>query len=443
MSSLRSSSTHTYYSNTRVSEESTLDPVLTPDPQSHISNGPEQTFPTLQVILEEKNRVIDKLKKQVHNQRIQLEFYIKKEMNSPLMVEFAKTCLPELTDDNMTVALAMNKFYRELGMKSRIMDLYDRVCNIAGRTNCIIQTQEVILNEIISNMRQYMNPSEIKKFLGNFDINTNYIEVFNSLLDTTLSLKRSMNSFRNCCDRLINTEEKRNEIVEQVYSLPQEERTICNYLVNIQMEKFELENMLKQISKKRKRIEPVVDEIDIIENNLKLLHENFDSLQEDDETDYCVTKMLEKVYAQAMSLLALSREQREKYSKELEQLKEENEKLREIIQHIDSRTATGKCVAADFNDIEKLHNVIKKTISEARKFEKSKTDELKQKSQECETLKKKLSEVVMQKRQLQNLLDTDSSEANEFVLEREITNSRLSYKNQVEKLQTIRSAYSA
>jgi predicted RNase H-like nuclease (RuvC/YqgF family) len=144
-----------------------------------------------------------------------------------------------------------------------------------------------------------------------------------------------------------------------------------------------------------------------------------------------------------MSLLALSREQREKYSKELEQLKEENEKLREIIQHIDSRTATGKCVAADFNDIEKLHNVIKKTISEARKFEKSKTDELKQKSQECETLKKKLSEVVMQKRQLQNLLDTDSSEANEFVLEREITNSRLSYKNQVEKLQTIRSAYSA
>jgi hypothetical protein len=228
MSSLRSSSTHTYYSNTRVSEESTLDPVLTPDPQSHISNGPEQTFPTLQVILEEKNRVIDKLKKQVHNQRIQLEFYIKKEMNSPLMVEFAKTvsktprkstpstptfqCLPELTDDNMTVALAMNKFYRELGMKSRIMDLYDRVCNIAGRTNCIIQTQEVILNEIISNMRQYMNPSEIKKFLGNFDINTNYIEVFNSLLDTTLSLKRSMNSFRNCCDRLINTEEKRNEI---------------------------------------------------------------------------------------------------------------------------------------------------------------------------------------------------------------------------------------
>ena len=112
----------------------------------------------------------------------------------------------------MTVALAMNKFYRELGMKSRMMDLYDRICSIAGRTNCIIQTQEGILNEIISNMRDYMNPSEFKKFLGNFDINTNYIEVFNSLLDTTLSLKRSMNSFRNCCDRLVNTEEKRNEI---------------------------------------------------------------------------------------------------------------------------------------------------------------------------------------------------------------------------------------
>lgn len=49
------------------------------------------------------------------------------------------------------------------------------------------------------------------------------------------------------------------------------------------MEKFELENMLKQLSKKRKRIEPVVDEIDIIENNLKLLYENFDNLHEEDE----------------------------------------------------------------------------------------------------------------------------------------------------------------
>ncbi|RZC36520.1 leucine-rich repeat-containing protein [Asbolus verrucosus] len=398
MSSVRSSSSHTYYSNTK----------------SHVSHvSQEQSFLTLQVILEEKNRVIDKLKKQLHNQRIQLEFYIKKEMNSPLMVEFAKTCLPELTDDNMTVALAMNKFYRELGMKSRIMDLYDRVCNIAGRTNCIIQTQEVILNEILTNMRQYMNPNEIKKFLGNFDINTNYIEVFNSLLDTTLSLKRSMHSFRNCCDRLINTEEKRNEIVEQVYSLPQEERTICNYLVNIQMEKFELENIVKQISKKRKSVEPIVDEIDIIENNLKLLYENFDGLHEVEETDYCVTKMLEKVYAQAMSLLTLSREQREKYNKEMEQLKEENEKLREIIQHIDHRNSTTKCVTADFSDIEKLHNVIRKTISEVRKFEKSKTEELKQKSEECEKLKKKLSEVVMQKRQLQNLLETDSSDVNE------------------------------
>ncbi|XP_063925811.1 chromosome partition protein Smc-like [Zophobas morio] len=422
MANLQSVSNHTYYSNTK----------------SHLSTDTETAFPTLQVILEEKNRVIDKLKKQVHNQRIQLEFYIKKEMNSPLMVEFAKTCLPELTDDNMTVALAMNKFYRELGMKSRMMDLYDRICSIAGRTNCIIQTQEVILNEIISNMRDYMNPSEFKKFLGNFDINTNYIEVFNSLLDTTLSLKRSMNSFRNCCDRLVNTEEKRNEIVEQVYSLPQEERTICNYLVNIQMEKFELENMLKQLSKKRKRIEPVVDEIDIIENNLKLLYENFDNLHEEDEADYCVTKMLEKVYAQAMSLLTLSREQREKYNKEVEQLKEENEKLREIIRHIDNRAGSGKCVAADFNDIEKLHNVIKKTISEARKFEKSKSDELKQKSQECEQLKKKLSEVVLQKRQLQSLLDTDESEANEFFLEREVDGRKISYYVPVEGLQALR-----
>lgn len=111
--------------------------------------------------------------------------------------------------------------------------------------------------------------------------------------------------------------------------------------------------------------------------------------------DFCVSKMLERVYAQAMSLLALSREQREKYGKEMDQLKEENEKLREIIQHIDNRSANAPKGPADFNDVERLHNVIKRTISEARKFEKSKVDELKQKSQECEKLKKKLSEAVM------------------------------------------------
>lgn len=194
------------------------------------------------------------------------------------------------------------------------------------------------------------------------------------------------------------------------------------------MEKFELESIVKQLLKKRKKEEPVVDEIDIIENNLKVLHENFDSLQELDESgspfssrisvlnskipDHCVTKMMEKVYGQAMSLLSLSREQREKYNKEVEQLKEENEKLREIIQYIDTRNS-GKGMSADLNDVEKLHNVIKKTISEARKFEQSKTEELRQKSQECEDLKKRLSEVVLQKRQLQNLLESESTEESE------------------------------
>lgn len=126
--------------------------------------------------------------------------------------------------------------------------------------------------------------------------------------------------------------------------------------------------------------------------------------------------MLEKVYSQAMSLLTLSREQREKYNKEIEQLKDENEKLREIIQHIDNLSTRGKYTAADIGDVEKLHNVIKKTISEARKFEKSKTEELRQKSEECELLKKKLSEVILQKRHLQNLIETtDSSEVSEMV----------------------------
>lgn len=122
--------------------------------------------------------------------------------------------------------------------------------------------------------------------------------------------------------------------------------------------------------------------------------------------------MLEKVYKQAMSLLSLSREQREKYTKEIEQLRSENDKLREIIQHIDNiRTSSSlKGGATDFNDIQKLHIIIKKTISESRKFEKTKTEELKQKSLECENLKRKLSQVVLQKRQLQNLLNTDSSE---------------------------------
>lgn len=121
--------------------------------------------------------------------------------------------------------------------------------------------------------------------------------------------------------------------------------------------------------------------------------------------------MLERVYKQAMSLLSLSREQREKYTKEIEQLRNENGKLREIIQHIEMQTIPAKQCVADLNDIQKLHNVIKKTISESRKFEKCKTEELKQKSLECENLKRKLSQVVMQKLQLQDMLNTDSSQS--------------------------------
>lgn len=57
--------------------------------------------------------------------------------------------------------------------------------------------------------------------------------------------------------------------MEQVYSLPVEERIDCNYLMRIQMEKAELENEIKRISQHQATGRHRIKELNVIE---KILH---------------------------------------------------------------------------------------------------------------------------------------------------------------------------
>lgn len=54
--------------------------------------------------------------------------------------------------------------------------------------------------------------------------------------------------------------------------------------MNIQIEKYELENILERISRQTEALPPVADQIDIIEHNLRVLHKTYEiNFQEENE----------------------------------------------------------------------------------------------------------------------------------------------------------------
>lgn len=58
---------------------------------------------------------------------------------------------------------------------------------------------------------------------------------------------------------------------EQVYSLPIEQRTNCNYLIGIQIEKVQLQNRLKEILKDQNILRRRIEQLNAIEKELQNL----------------------------------------------------------------------------------------------------------------------------------------------------------------------------
>lgn len=124
-------------------------------------------------------------------------------------------CNPLVIDENIPISLAVNRFYFRVGIKSRIVVLHERMCKIDGRIHNLLHIQECLLRRVVEKMFQMMKKEKgltIQFQIRNMMTKPEYLSLFNNLVNASLGLKKNLDTFRICCDRLLIIEEERNSI---------------------------------------------------------------------------------------------------------------------------------------------------------------------------------------------------------------------------------------
>lgn len=246
------------------------------------SDGPAESFETASKdetesnasflsILDEKNKVIDILQQQLANQKLQIMYYMKKELNCTKIVDLSNTCSPENLEDNLPIVLSLEHFRKENGMKSNLFRLYEYMEGLDEKLHKSLNCQEYILRKIIEEFCIAMKKQSKVKI--NFNVSQPNqqnicVDLFNNLLDATVSLRKKLDSFRICCNRLLLIEDERNNLIEQVVTLPADEKYHCNFLMSIKHDKIQLEKKIQMLTRNQKFNNADMQELGDIEKNL-------------------------------------------------------------------------------------------------------------------------------------------------------------------------------
>lgn len=125
-------------------------------------------------------------------------------------------CCSEALEGNMGVKIAMTNFNKKMGIKSNALCLYERMCYIDERISSSLDDQEFILRKIVNKLCELVRHAngniEFKVQFSNFITDPFHIELFNKLLNATINLRKKLDTFRICCNRLITIEDERNAI---------------------------------------------------------------------------------------------------------------------------------------------------------------------------------------------------------------------------------------
>ncbi|KAF2890679.1 hypothetical protein ILUMI_15494 [Ignelater luminosus] len=220
----------------------------------------------------------------------------------------------------------MNKFCKQTGIKSKIMNLHARMVDIEKRIIRMTLQQEDMIREIVTKLIAFVKNSNdgennVLSFLAQLNNESGQLETLARILAATNKLRKELDTFRTCCNRLIVIEDERNSLVEQVYSMPVSQRLSYGVLLAAQYEKMRLEREVQEIKQEQL----------ILQERLKHLsntNPNINNIQPlTDENDLKVHKMLEAVNCEAVNLLALTKDQKDKYIQEIARLKENNMSL--------------------------------------------------------------------------------------------------------------------
>ncbi|XP_076264093.1 uncharacterized protein LOC143198636 [Rhynchophorus ferrugineus] len=404
-------------------------------------------------VLDDKNLTICALKKQLENQKMQLAYYINKELKKETIQELSETCTPCILDTNLPLNLALSKFCKQAGIKSTLSLLHERMTRLDEDMMRRLRHQEFVLGQIVGKLADYARQQMSVNF-GNFVMDLRVVDLFMKLLDSTAMLKRKLDCFRISCHRVLLIEEERNALADYVYSMPIEERTACNYLVGVGMEKAALENEIKLTGGDGVTVgSGAAAQPEVVEKILHNLRRELNSSCPKDEGNY-ICKMLKEINSEACVLLEMTKRQKSR-------LKREEDSTTKMPP--DDRVAL--CVRAAFriagshdgapsstwglNNREeiRLFKIIRKEADVIRKLLRRDADE--------EITAAKKERRLLQEKIAQLRLENESASASNKALKQELKQvkkqrfiekeklkqERDDYKLQVEDLQVIREAY--
>ncbi|KAK4872488.1 hypothetical protein RN001_014517 [Aquatica leii] len=310
-------------------------------------------------VLEDKNKFIALLKKQIQNQKVQLQFYLHKGFGASRIVDMAKDCVPNEAEENLAVNLALVKFCNQTGFKSRIAILHDRMIDMEKKLLKVIENQEDAIQEVFKNCENQNDQSEM----------------FAKILESTCILRSELEAFRTCCNRLIVIEDERNDLVEQVYSIPVSERINYNALLATLHEKTRLECEIMEIKNEQKELLSRLNSVNSVDNhadekmtkamkrrgnveinrlkeaNIKLAAK-VNALEQDVQSKEIVEDKMEKVIDEYQQFRENAAKQLNELHNKLGDVIEENEKLTNVLSHYKDIEDEVKNLRDKFGDVE-------------------------------------------------------------------------------------------
>nr|CAI5834696.1 unnamed protein product [Callosobruchus analis] len=387
-------------------------------------------------VLDDKNRAIDALKKQLYNQKLQLMYYFQKGLGTSKLLKLSKSCSVHNFGESMPVVLALDKFKKENGLKSSLCQVYERMSFLDKRIEELLNIQELALKELVGRVQEFIIQAG-KYTLYDFLRDPTHIDLLNNLLAATNDLKRQLEIFKISCNRLLAIEDERNIIVEQVYSLPAEQRIDYNYLMTVQMENIELERQIKQILKENTMMNNRLKELNTLEEKVFCLQDQIDNYNKSD--DSYIIAALEEVNKEARNLLELTSEQKQNNNAQKASTLSKFIRLLKSAIESDCPSKTINLCKFSASDL-KIIEMIQQEIQMAAKNKKSNVEK------ECEALKQKLTEAYAERDkykstvyQLQTNHNTHNYNQQTKLVQME--QERDIYRQQVEDLEVIREAY--
>ncbi|XP_028136690.2 putative leucine-rich repeat-containing protein DDB_G0290503 [Diabrotica virgifera virgifera] len=258
-------------------------------------------------ILDNKNQIISSLKHRLENQKLQILYYLKKEIDYPKIIDLSRTCTSE-TSESLPVSLALEHFKKEHNIKSNLSSLYDYMKNVDSKLLNNLNSQEYLLKTLVETLIEIIRNSE-KNGLHTTPIITKssfWIDLFNDLLKATIGLRKNLHSFQISCNNLVVLEDERNSLVEQVLCLTPEERLNFNILMTIKQEQIELDKKSLELRKQQENYKELRI-LNAIEEDVSGLQKEINmSIDEANKLSY-VGNLINNLHKDAKMLLDVTR----------------------------------------------------------------------------------------------------------------------------------------